>query len=27
MPPLVITKNYAKKAVDILLDTVKEVLG
>jgi len=27
MPPLVITKNYAKKAVDILLDTVKEVSG
>lgn len=27
MPPLVITKNYAKKAVDILIDTVKEVAG
>ena len=27
MPPLVITKNYAKKAVDILLETVKEVSG
>lgn len=27
MPPLVITENYAKKAVDILIDTAREVAG